>query len=521
MEFVDGVPIHRYCERENLTQQQRLKLFLQVCEAVQFAHQNFVVHRDLKPDNILIATDGTPRLLDFGTAKLLTPSFAAAGGGLTHEGYQSFTPQYASPEQVLGHQVTAASDTYSLGVLMYLLLTGSLPYELGELTTAELLRVICKEPPRKPVPAAALGWRLDADLEAILLKALRKEPEQRYGTVAELATDVRAWLDEQPVAARHGNFRYKALKFVRRNRIAVAGSALLAASVLAGIIGVVWQANVANQERRNAEASAADLRQLSNSLLTELDEAIQQIPGSTGAQKLLVTRVLEHLDRAAHDSRSNRQTRIDLADAYARLGNIQGNTYVQNLGDFDGALASMDKAIALVEPLTANASKDSDALRVYALAQEYRSEILFSTTRMPEAVAAMQESLAAHERILALPRVTPVQICEAASAYGILGDELGVGGSESLYDLPAALSAFQKDRDLAIRAFNMDPNLLRASRAVAIVLLKMGEVESEIDPAQALKDFQLGLQRINSLPPSEQQSLRIKRVRSAPDGKRS
>jgi serine/threonine protein kinase len=146
MEFVDGIPIHRYCERQNLTLRQRLKLFLKVCEAVQFAHQNFVVHRDLKPDNILIAADGTPRLLDFGTAKLLTPTIAAAGVGLTRDGCQSFTPQYASPEQVLGHPVTAASDTYSLGVLLYLLLTGSLPYELAELTTAELLRVVCNEP---------------------------------------------------------------------------------------------------------------------------------------------------------------------------------------------------------------------------------------------------------------------------------------------------------------------------------------------------------------------------------------
>ena len=125
-------------------------LFLRVCEAVQFAHQNFVVHRDLKPDNILVAEDGTPRLLDFGTAKLLSPSTAAPGSELTREGYQSFTPQYASPEQVLGNPITTASDTYSLGVLLYLLLTGNLPYEFKELTTGEMLRVICEEPPRRP-----------------------------------------------------------------------------------------------------------------------------------------------------------------------------------------------------------------------------------------------------------------------------------------------------------------------------------------------------------------------------------
>ena len=132
MEYVDGVPIHRFCEEKELSVPQRLALFKNVCEAVQFAHQNFVVHRDLKPDNILVAEDGTPRLLDFGTAKLLSPSLAKPGRELTREGFQSFTPQYASPEQVLGNPITTASDTYSLGVLLYRLVTGSLPYELKE-----------------------------------------------------------------------------------------------------------------------------------------------------------------------------------------------------------------------------------------------------------------------------------------------------------------------------------------------------------------------------------------------------
>jgi hypothetical protein len=140
---------------------------------------------------------------------------------------------------------------------------------LTEYPKAELLRVICEEPLSKPVPAKIHDWRLDAHLEAILMKALRKEPAERYGTAIELAADLRAWLDGMPVAARRGTFRYRAAKFIRRNRISVVGSALLAASLLAGVIGAAWQANVANQERREAEASAADLRQLSNSLLSE------------------------------------------------------------------------------------------------------------------------------------------------------------------------------------------------------------------------------------------------------------
>jgi tetratricopeptide (TPR) repeat protein len=513
MEFVDGVPIHRYCERENLSVPDLLKLFLQVCEAVQFAHQNFVVHRDLKPDNILIAADGTPRLLDFGTAKLLSPSFAAAGAGLTRDGYQSFTPQYASPEQVLGNQVTAASDTYSLGVLLYLLLTGTQPYELAELTTAEMLRAICNEPPRRPEPAAGLGKRIDADLDAILMKALRKEPAERYGTAEQLAADVRAWLDGMPVAARRGTFRYRAAKFIRRNRISVAGSALLAVSLLAGVVGVAWQANVANEERQRAEESAADLRQLSNSLLSELDEAIKELPGSTGAQKLLVTRVLEHLDRTAKNLHGDRQTQLGLVDAYTRLGNIQGNPYDQNLGDPTGALASLDKAIALAAPLMPEGSKDKDALRALALAQGSRSEILFGTAKTEDAIVSMREAVETYDRLIAAPDATPALICAASSAYGTLGDELGQTGTASLADSAAALKAYNKSVALHERALAIDPGFLRATRGLPADYIKIGNVEMETDPAQALKDYQNALQIIDTLPKTERDSLSVVRMR--------
>ena len=258
MEYVDGVPIHRFCEEQNLSTPERLALFLRVCEAVQFAHQNFVVHRDLKPDNILVAEDGTPRLLDFGTAKLLSPSLAGPGGGLTREGYQSFTPQYASPEQVLGNPITTASDTYSLGVLLYLLLTGTPPYELKELTTAEMLRVICKEPPRRPAHAA--GSRRKARCRPGSDPA--EGPAQ--GTPSAIGPPRTAPRRSRlsggmPVAARRGNASLPGQQIHPPQSLRRGGTALLAASLLAGVIGVVWQARVANEERRKAEARSADL----------------------------------------------------------------------------------------------------------------------------------------------------------------------------------------------------------------------------------------------------------------------
>jgi hypothetical protein len=514
MEFVDGVPIHLFCERENLSLRQRLKLFLQVCEAVQFAHQNFVVHRDLKPDNILIAADGTPRLLDFGTAKLLSPSFAAAGAGLTREGYQSFTPLYASPEQVLGNQVTAASDTYSLGVLLYLLLTGSLPYELAQLTTAEMLRVICKEPPRKPVPAVTLGWRLDADLVAILMKALRKEPAERYGTAVELATDVRAWLDRMPVAARRGTLRYKAAKFIRRNRISVAGSALLIASLVAGVVGIAWQARVANEERHRAEESAADLRQLSNSLLSELDEAIKELPGSTGAQKLLVTRVLEHLDRTAKNVHGDRQTQLDLVDAYTRLGNLQGNAYDQNLGDPSGGLKSIDAAVGIARPLAAASPNDRAVEHSFALALQSRSEILWQAGKTPEAVPIQREAVHIFETLASTEHASATEMMDASTANGTLGDELGQTGTASLSDAPGAIAAYRRALALDQRALQRDTSLARARRGILILHMKIGWVEKDIDPMAALQELQTALKAISSLSAEEQSGLSGLRLRA-------
>jgi hypothetical protein len=512
MDYVNGVPIHLYCEQHSLPASERIALFLRVCEAVQFAHQNFVVHRDLKPDNILVAEDGTPRLLDFGTAKLLSPSMDKPDGDLTREGYQSYTPRYASPEQVLGNPITTASDTYSLGVLLYLLLTGTQPYELKELTTAEMLRVICEQAPRRPSPAN--GQRLDADLEAILLKALRKEPRERYLTAEQFSADLRAYLEGLPVGARRGTVRYRAAKFIRRNRIAVGAAALLAMTLIAGIVGVLWQAKVANDERRRSDASAADLRQLSNSLLSELDEAIKELPGSTGAQKLLVTRVLEHLDRTAKNIHGDRATQLDLVDAYTRLGNLQGNGYDQNLGDSSGGLKSIDAAIAIARPLAAALPQDRGVEHSFALALQSRSEILWQLGKTPEAVPIQQEAVRIFEDVAAKENASGAEVLNAATANGTLGDELGQTGTASLSDASGAVAAYRRALALDQRALQMDSSLARARRGILISHMKIGSVEKDIDPVAALQEFQTALKVGSSLPAKEQSGISWLRMRA-------
>ena len=522
MEYVDGVPIHRFCEEHHFPLRQQLELFLRVCEAVQFAHQNLVVHRDLKPDNILIAEDGTPKLLDFGTAKLISPSLVGQGNEFTRLGFMSFTPQYASPEQVLGNPITTASDTYSLGVLLYLLLTGALPYELKEFTTEEMVRVICIEPPRK-LQALGSGKRLDSDLDAILKKALRKEPQQRYLTAEALASDLQAYLEGKPVAARQGTFRYRAAKFIRRHKLGLASAVLLATTLAAGIAGVLWQARIANEERRKSDARSADLRQLSDSLLSELDEAIKQLPGSTGAQKLLVTRVLEHLDRMAKDAQGDRLTELDLVNAYTRLGNIQGNTYDQNLGDTAGAMTSLDKAIAIGQPLVASNPVDPDALEALANAQESRSEVEYwNVTEKPqEAISYMKAAAQTYDRLAALPNVTPAQFLAVSRAYNTLGDQLWARGTVGLVDLPAAIAAYRKGIDFENRVLHLDPSNVRARRGIGNLQMKIGSVELDTDPAQALKDIDIALQDFDALLDADRRSLITVRPRAITERKKA
>lgn len=505
MEYADGVPINRYCAQHSLSIRQRIELFKSVCTAVRFAHQNLVIHRDLKSDNILVLEDGTPKLLDFGTAKLLTPADTLVEGELTRQGFHAYTPQYTSPEQVMGRPISTASDIYSLGVLLFLLTTGVLPYELKEFSTAEMVRVICQEQPPRPSEKAAPGT-LDSDIDAIVLKALRKEPEARYASVDQLIADLEAYLDGRPVAAHHGSFRYRAAKFARRNKLALAASVLLSLTLVAGIGGVLWQARIAN-------ARAEDLRKLSNSLLSEIDEAIQKLPGSTAAQKLLVSVVLEHLDRAAKDASGDPQLQLDLANAYIRLANVRGNPYDQNIGDVQGALTSLDKALSIATTLVRQQPGNAAAAHALGWAQQSRSEILFEAMgRTQEAVDTMRSAAATFEELASRPGAKADALIHAATAYGGLGDELGQSGTASLSDPVAALAAFQKSLEIGNRVIQLDPGSSRALRGIAVTHYKIATITAETDPAAALPDFRKAIDGINALPEEVRKALPTERL---------
>lgn len=412
LDYVEGLPVTEFVSRNGLGQAQVCRLFIKVCEAVAYAHQNLIVHRDLKPGNILVGEDGTPKLLDFGIAKLIGNE---RGDLTTQAALGLMTPQYASPEQVRGDPITTATDVYALGAILYELIAGQPAFRWESMNAAGLLRTITEETAEKP--SRVSKSRVSADLDNIVLKAMEKDPRQRYGTAAQLAEDVQRYLDGRPVVARGRSLTYRARKFVQRHWVPAAAAALMVVT-LAGAAFVSRRQAVeagraraeAIRQRDLAAASAAEaetmralaveqrdragrsaaeasvqrqladqrageaarsrakaderfgqLRQLVHKFLFEIDDAIENLAGATKARQTLVNTALQYLDAMSKETIPDEELRRDLATAYERVGDLQGNPAKPNLGDFKGALASYEKALAIrkTPPLDTGAARRS------------------------------------------------------------------------------------------------------------------------------------------------------------------
>jgi tetratricopeptide (TPR) repeat protein len=512
MEYIDGISLFNYCREHRLSLRGRLLLFKKICSAVQYAHQNLVIHRDLKPDNILVLQDETPRLLDFGTAKLLSPLPEDSASEFTMQGLRSFTPQYASPEQVLGKAIGTSSDIYSLGVILFHLLADVPPYTLRDSSTGEMLRIICTEQPPKPSSVAVSQEVPDTDLDSIALMALRKEPEERYLTGDQFAADIQAWLEGRPVVARRGTLRYRAVKFAQRNKLALSAAALLLAAVLCGVAGVLWQSRAANLQRARAEANAQEMRELSDNFLQEIDKAVRELPGSTPVRQLMVQRVLEHLDHIAATGTEDRLTRLYLAKAYIHLAVLQGDPYEQNIGDAPGALVSLNKALAFAEGLRTAYPNDAAVMGALASIFNTQSRVFFGIGKSQEAVASINEAIAILAKEADNPRATRDQVAGAADAYDLLGDYLGEPETPSVGDYPSALKAYRTSLDLYNRSLTMDPNFVQAKREIAIYHLKVGDILLLADPTRAKEELRQSLALWDALPATDRSSATDKRT---------
>lgn len=340
MEYVEGLPVTRYCEVNGLDLRDRLELFLDVCRAVQHAHQNLVVHRDLKPANILVTAEGTPKLLDFGIAKLLAPGLIGPAGHLTRAGIGFMTPDYAAPEQVRGEPVTTATDVYALGMILYELVSGHRAHDLSSLPQAEVVRVICDEDP--PGPACHRS-SIDAELDNLVLKAIRKEPARRYSTAEALARDVSNYLEGRPVEARGDAWTYRFRKMVGRHRGAVAAVLTIALLLIAGTV-VAWQQATRIQAQATAIEMERDKAREVSDFLTGLFEAAD--PAETRGEE---TTVGELLDQGA--------ARLDTAlvgqpEVRGEILGVLGYVY-WTLGRYDRAEELAEQAV--------NTLRDSEA----------------------------------------------------------------------------------------------------------------------------------------------------------------
>lgn len=449
MEYVDGLPIDRYVSERQPPLRELLDLFRKICAAVSYAHRNLIVHRDLKPANILVTAEGQPILLDFGIAKLMDGSAQR-----TRTGAGAMTPEYASPEQVLGKPITTASDIYSLGVLLYELLTGARPY-VNTAIPMGLAQAISAQDPR-PLSAAA-GRRFDRDLENIVQMTLHKEPERRYAAADLLAEDLRLYAAGRPVMARPATRGYLIAKFASRNKASVAALVLVLIALLGGVAATTWQARIANR-RFN------DVRQLAHGVLFEYHDAIEPLPGSTPVRQKMVKDALVYLDKLSHETGDSSLQR-ELVESYVKIANVQGNAYYSNLGDTAGALASVRKAVYEGERL---AERDASGLNQRALAAAYAAEadILYGTNNLAGANKEYAKAVTLAE---AAVRNLPPDLDTRQQLSGMLRNWGDLGGGEGLANMGKAQEALARYR----RSLDISTQLVREYPGSAVAMKEL------------------------------------------------
>jgi non-specific serine/threonine protein kinase/serine/threonine-protein kinase len=493
MDYIEGLPIRQYCEQNGLSTGERLKLFRTVCSAVHYAHQNLIIHRDLKPGNILVSADGTPHLLDFGIAKLLNPELSDQTLDLTVGAMGPMTPEYASPEQVRGEPLTTSSDVYSLGVLLYELLTGHRPYLIKSRILSDIALIICEQEPERPstvvkrtqtsahsdaetLPMASpesagksredhpekLRRRLQGDLDNIVLMAMRKEAARRYASVEQFSEDIRRHLEGLPCIARKATLSYRAAKFIGRNKVAVTAALLMALTLFAGVVATLWQARIASLQRAKAEQRFNDVRQLANSFMFEIHDEIENLPGSTPARQLLVNQALQYLDNLAQESSDDAALRGELATAYAKVGDIQGNPMVANLGDLSGALESYRKALKIRESLPNQPAKTLDAEIELANNFDRVGDMLVLDHDLNGATENYQQALEIRERLAQKEPDNHLLRFDLSLSYANIGDVFAEAG-----DIKGSLENYHRSLSIREALLAQEPTNAKYRRSIA------------------------------------------------------
>ncbi|MGA9772529.1 MAG: protein kinase [Blastocatellia bacterium] len=480
MEFIEGEPIDRYCGSRELNVTARLELFRQVCAAVSYAHRRLIVHRDLKPSNILVTESGQVKLLDFGIAKVLSRDAGQSRNTATQLGMM--TPDYASPEQFRGEPVTTATDVYSLGIVLYELLAGAPPYELTGLRLDEMLKLVCETEPHKPSEANAdaknilssgrlsvQASQLKGDLDNIILKALKKEPERRYDSVEQFSEDIRRYLEGLPVLARADTFAYRASKFVKRNKVSVMAASLIFLALIAGILGTAYQARAAQRERARAEKRFEQVRKLANNVVFKYHDAIATLSGATATREMLVKDAIEYLNNLSEDASDNPALAQELALAYLKIGNAQGEIYRANLGDSEGAMKSYLKSVEILDNLARENPESVEYLKNLHQASQQTAFLMVRIQHWKEAEQMGQQLLTISKKLVELEPNNPDHQNLLARAYQIKGDTVEFSGGDQ-----ETLKWYRQALDEAQKIFENNPTGEMARRLLTVALQRVG-----------------------------------------------
>jgi eukaryotic-like serine/threonine-protein kinase len=473
MEFVEGLPLLEYCDSRHLPIASRLTLFVAICDAVAHAHRRLIVHRDLKPGNILVTSDGTPKLLDFGLARVLDPDHQDED--ITQAALPMMTPAYASPEQIRGELFSVSGDVYSLGVILYELLSSQRPYQLPTGSLAEMVRVVCEQAPvplsqvavsdsaaaNRSITPERLRRRLSGDLEKIALKALAKDPGQRYATVDDLASDIRHHQTGQPVRARPATFTYRASKFFQRHRVAIPAAALAVILILAFAGTTWWQA-------RRAQRRFEQVRSLAHTVMFDLHDSIANLPGSTAPRQLLVGSALQYLEMLARDSSGDPKLAWETALGYERIALVQGYGSESNLGQPREALKNLKKAADILDRLTAGTSPNRQLSRDQLRILNELTAMYSHTGDFKNATALVERNLSLAEADLKARPGDLTAIRDLASAQYELADILTDQGK---YD--EAIPVRQRGLVLFQRIADADPGNAEKQRSVALAHKKL------------------------------------------------
>ena len=344
LEYVEGLPVDEFCDAENLSLNERLRLFRKICDTVIYAHQNLVVHRDLKPSNILINEKGEPKLLDFGIARLLNAE-PTGETEFTETGKRLLTPEYASPEQIAGTRITTQSDVYSLGVLLSKLIENR-----------PLFFVLCPSKEKTEFSnrqrTKDKEQRTKTELKAILQTALHEDLARRYSSVEQFSEDIRRYLEGLPVFARKDSFAYRTAKFVYRNQAAVFASVFMFLALVSATAFSIWQMRKANAAQVRAEQRFTEVRKLANSVLFDYHDKIENLSGSTEIRRQMLKDSLAYLDSLSQESLNDNTLLNEIGAAYLKIGDAQGKPFAANSGDSSGALESYRKAEQIFLDLT-------------------------------------------------------------------------------------------------------------------------------------------------------------------------